>query len=380
MLSAVQRIQDVTQHAASPRPRIGLDTNCVQYYLKDPPVQPWADCLDPIFRAAVKGTIELHVSTVVVSELLAHAHFASRAEVGYDPELNLLAILNRHFRILDVNGDVARVAGRLRGNYIPDDKIALKTPDALIAATSLADNHTLFVTNDARLADALPDANCIYLRDAALEWLGQGFPNTCIAGTDPVTPRRRGPGLPENAALASPELGSVQPDPSAKWDRILGDAFTVAAAVNEPCVFFLLSVKQGRKTETREVLFWHGGLDGIRPPMRIVKRLHEHLGYSPRAAAVSDPKASTHMFCFASLGRERSRQNQPAFASKTDHQREADAWNAYLAPLRRFRSVLLLPQTTCLHCEAGIARPLDARATTAFLDQAGNVLGWEDRR
>ena len=53
------------------------------------------------------------LSTVVVSELLAHVHFSNRKK-GYDPELAFMAILNRHFQILDVNDEVARVAGRLR--------------------------------------------------------------------------------------------------------------------------------------------------------------------------------------------------------------------------------------------------------------------------
>lgn len=378
MLSAVQRIQEVTKPDTSLRPRIGLDTNCIQYYLSDPPVQPWADCLDPIFQAAVDGTVELFISTVVVSELLAHAHFSSRDKMGYDPELDLLAILERHFRILDVNGDVAKAAGRLRGGYVPGNKMALKTPDALIGATSLADDHTLFVTNDSQLADALPGNNCVYLGDAALEWLGQVFPNTCAVGRDPVIPRKRGLGLPDNAVLASLELGSVQPNTSAKWDRILGDAFTVAAAINEPCLFFVLSAKQGRKTEIKELLFWHEGLDGVRPSKRILKRLREHLGYSSRYGAPAKTKASMYVFCFSSLNRERARQDLAGFASKKDHQREADAWNGYLAPLRCFRAALRLPQTTWLHCEAGVARPLDARATAAFLDRAKNVLGWRN--
>jgi predicted nucleic acid-binding protein len=133
------------------------------------PVQPWADCLDPIFHAAIDGKIELYVSTVVVSELLANLQFANRHNTGYDPELDLLASINRHFQILGVTSDVARVAGRLRGSYAPGDRIVLKTPDVLIGATSLIYGHTLLVTNDAKLADALPGSNCVYLRDAELE-------------------------------------------------------------------------------------------------------------------------------------------------------------------------------------------------------------------
>ena len=106
MPTVTERIQEVTQATATGKPRIALDTCCVQYYISNPPVQPWADCLDPVFRATVGGKVELYVSTVVVSELLTHVHFAHRHNTGYDPELDLLAIMNRHFQILDVTGDV----------------------------------------------------------------------------------------------------------------------------------------------------------------------------------------------------------------------------------------------------------------------------------
>ncbi len=224
MPTATERIQGVTQATATGKPKVALDTCCVQYYINNPPVQPWADCLDPIFRAAVDGKIDLYVSTVVVSELLAHVYFANRHNAGYDPELDLLAIMNRHFQILNVNGEVAKAAGRLRGSYILGDKIALKTPDALIGATSLTNGHTLFVTNDAQLADALPDTNCIYLRDVALEWLAQNFPCPCFDDAGPVSPSKGGKGLPIGISAAWLELGGVQPNPSAKWRRILKDA------------------------------------------------------------------------------------------------------------------------------------------------------------
>lgn len=380
MPTATERIQEVTQATATGKPRIALDTCCVQYYISNPPVQPWADCLDPIFQAAVDGRIELYVSTVVVSELLAHVYFANRHDAGYDPELDLLAIMNRHFQILEVDGAVARAAGRLRGSYIRGDKIALKTPDALIGATSLTNGHTLFITNDAQLADALPDSNCIYLRDVALEWLARSFPGPRFDGSAPIIPSKRGKGLPTGISTASLELGSVRPDPSAKWKRILKDAQTVASAVNEPCVFFILAEKNGRRMETREVLFWHESLTESRPPRKVMKRLHDHLGYSGRTGTAANTKSSIHGFLFASLARAKARQSHPGFASKSDHQKATDAWNEYLSLWRTYRSCLDLPQTTWLLCEDGVVRVVDAAATVRFLDQARNVLGWKEER
>jgi predicted nucleic acid-binding protein len=380
MATAWQRIREVAQAAMGGKPKVALDTCCVQYYISNPPVRPWADCLDPIFRAGLEGKVDLYVSTVVVSELLAHVHFANRNRAGCDPELDLLSILNRHFQILDVNGEVARAAGRLRGNYIPGDRMALKTPDALIGATSVASGHTLFVTNDAQLADALPEANCVFLREAALEHLAERFPLECLDGSAPVTATRRGRGLSAGITLATQQLGSVRPDPAATWKRLLTDAFTVASALAEPCVFFILTEKRGRRVEASEVLFWHEGLNDARPPTRLLRRVQEHLGYSQQTGRVENAGRHVWAFCFTSIARERARQSDPAFASKTDHQRLTDGWSSYLMPLWRFRSGLAHPQTTWLLCEDGVARYLKANDTLRFLNQARNVLGWEDGR
>jgi predicted nucleic acid-binding protein len=380
MATAWQRIREVAQAAMGGKPKVALDTCCVQYYISNPPVRPWADCLDPIFRAGLEGKVDLYVSTVVVSELLAHVHFANRNRAGCDPELDLLSILNRHFQILDVNGEVARAAGRLRGNYIPGDRMALKTPDALIGATSVASGHTLFVTNDAQLADALPEANCVFLREAALEHLAERFPLECLDGSAPVTATRRGPGLSAGITLATLQLGSVRPDPAATWKRLLADAFTVASALAEPCAFLVLTERKGRRVEAKEVLFWHEGLNDARPPARLLRRVREHLGYSQQTGRVENAGCHVWAFCFTSMARERARQSDPAFSSKSDHQRLADGWKSYLMPLWCFRSGLALPQTTWLLCEDGVARYLKASDTLRFLDQAKNVLGWEGRR
>lgn len=288
MPTVTERLHDLMQAAGTGKPEVALDTCCVQYYISNPPVQPWADCLDPVFQAGLAGRVDLYVSTVVVSEILAHVHFANRHNSGYDPELDLLAIMNRHFQILDVDDTVARAAGRLRGSFAPGGKITLKTADALIGATSLSNDHTLFITNDAQLAKSLPETNCIYLKEVAVEWLGQNFPVTCFEGTDPIAPSRRGKGLLDGTLAASLELGGIQPEPSTTWRRILKDVQTVASAINEPCAFFVLSTRTGRMLQTREVLFWHEGLTETRPPRRVISRIHEHLGYSVRTGAVAN--------------------------------------------------------------------------------------------
>ncbi len=380
MGTAMQVIHEIIQGKMHTKPKVALDTCCVQYYISKPPVQPWADCLDPIFQAGLDGKVELYVSTVVMSELLAHVHFVNRHQAGYDLELDLLAILNRHFQVLDVNSEVARAAGRLRGNYTPGDKMVLKTPDALIGATSLANGHTLFITNDAELARALPNENCIYLKELALDWLAQNFPAGCVDEARMVSPTYSGMSLFPDSTIVTPELGSIRPDPSVDWRRILADAFTVATMLNEPCVFFLLMRDEESRTETIEVISWYEGLENVRRPDAVIRRIENHLGYSRRTGRANNSNHYVYAFCFTSLARERSRQSQPCYASKSDPQKEINAWDGYLRILWRFRSALNLPQTTWLLCEDGVARYLKPRETSQFLDQAKNVFGWEDGR
>lgn len=382
MGAALQRLHEICIGSPSSKPKVAMDTNCVQYYISNPPVQPWADCLDPIFRAGLNGRIELYVSTVVVSELLAHVHFAHRNK-GYDPELDLLAILNRHFQMLDVNADVARAAGRLRGTFVPGEKMLLKTPDALIGATSIAKGHTLFITNDAQLAQALPAGTRIYLKEIALGWLADRFPATCVDASKTISPIRNGPGLLDHLCADPSELGVVKLNPSVTWKWILADAWTTASVIHEPCVFFVLTRRNGPREEATEVLFWHEGLEQQRPAQRIGKYLREYLEVQydrDNYRYIASLNKHAYGFVFISLNRERARQFQPCFASKSDHQREGDAWKAYLAPLWHFRSALAFPGTTWLLCENGKAKYLKATETLTFLDQAKNVIGWENGR
>jgi len=79
-------------------------------------------------------------------------------------------------------------------------------------------------------------------------------------------------------------------------------------------------------------------------------------------------------FVFASLTHERARQNQPGFASKSDLQKDEDAWNDYLSLWKIFGVCLDLPQTTWFLCENASTRCLNADETRNFLTQAKNVL------
>jgi hypothetical protein len=131
--------------------------------------------------------------------------------------------------------------------------------------------------------------------------------------------------------------------------------------------------------ETREVLVWHEGLESIRPTKQVIRRLWDHLGYNPRTG-VRNADHRIHVFCFTSISRERARQAHPSFASRGAHQKEADAFDAYLKPLWAFREVLQRTQTTCLLCEDGVAHRLENQLALQFLERAKNVLGWHEDR
>ncbi|MBW4693869.1 MAG: type II toxin-antitoxin system VapC family toxin [Lyngbya sp. HA4199-MV5] len=381
MPTVTQQLQTLLQSGSGSKPKIGMDTNCVQYYLAG--VKPWADCLDPIFQAGSNGDAELYISTVVASEILAHAHFDARTNSGSDPELSLMATLRRNFKdILAVNEDIAKASGRLRASYIPGGKLSLKTPDVLIGATSVANAHSLLITNDYQLMQAISGISCIYLKDVALEWLEQTFLPACMVDPTPVVATKVSSGLSSGVSLAS-ELCSIKPEATAQWGCILTDAFVTAAALNEPCLFLLLIQNSASTSEIQEVLLWHDGLTTARPISRTIKHLKEFMEWNRDRSTGSisvNPDKEIYAFCFTSLNRETIRQTQPNFNSRSVHQKQTAIWNNYLTPFWHFRDLLNLPQITWMLCEDGVARKLDSTVTLTFLDQAKNVLGWKEER
>ena len=356
------------------RPRIGLDTNCVRYYLANE--RPWADWLEPFFEAATSGKAELFVSTVVVAELLAGSYYANRAHSGYDPELDLLAILDRHFQVVDVNATVAKAAGRLRGSFLPGDKMVLKLPDAIVGGTSLALDHSLFITNDERLADALPDDRCLFLGDLAPAWLAEQFPTPCLRGSAAVSPVQDGEGVPLWPALASPELASIKLGRAVPWQRVLHDGFIAAAILGVPCVVAVLEVADG--TSETEVIFWHDGPEATQSAGRLVNRVSDYLGFERRTQVIRYPERQVRLLCFSSLQRQRELQDRSDWADKLPRKKEVDAWRAYVKPLIAFSSLLGISNVPWILCEQGIARELDTSAAGSFAQSVSKLFGEPD--
>jgi predicted nucleic acid-binding protein len=91
----------------------------------------------PLFARHAQGTLQLAVSTVTLSEVLA-GPLAAREE----------AIARRYramlesWGVVDLTADIAEQAARARGQY------RLKLPDAVQLATALAINADALVTHD----------------------------------------------------------------------------------------------------------------------------------------------------------------------------------------------------------------------------------------
>ena len=136
--------------------------------------------------------------------------------------------------------------------------------------------------------------------------------------------------------------------------------------------------KKRAEDRDREVIFWHNGLMESRPPRKILKRLHEHLGYSARTG--KQPRAAARFtgLCFASLAREQVRQIQPfRFQEPATRKRRTPGMATSRCGGISVR-FLDLPQVTWMFSENGATRGLNVRATGSFLDRAKNVFGWKD--
>ncbi len=91
-------------------------------------------------------------------------------------------------------------------------------------------------------------------------------------------------------------------------------------------------------------------------------------------------KPCAYVFFASSLARASARQTQPCFNSRSDADKECEAWREYFGVLWTFRDALTLPNAALLLCEDGQARTLKALATGDYIGKAASVLGWEARQ
>ena len=135
--------------------KVGLDSSILIYHLED--LEPYANLTEDIFAAIAEGFLSAVLSTVSVTELLVQPFAAGRPERIAAFERFLFSLLNTELKSPDYA--IAREAARLRSKY------KIRTPDALLVATSINEKADAFITNDARLRPLKPEGLAILFLD-----------------------------------------------------------------------------------------------------------------------------------------------------------------------------------------------------------------------
>jgi predicted nucleic acid-binding protein len=115
-----------------------VDANCIIYSVEK--VTPYAERLRPIWEAAAAGSIRIVSSEVTLLETLVRP----LKEGNHRLEQFLLAFLqgSNEVRLVPVDARILLRAALVRA------ETGLKTPDAIHAATALASECAMFLTND----------------------------------------------------------------------------------------------------------------------------------------------------------------------------------------------------------------------------------------
>jgi len=121
--------------------KVGLDSSILIYHLEN--LEPYADLTENIFALVAEGSLSAVLSSVSVTELLVQPFAAGQKDRIAAMEHFLLSLPNTEIKSPDY--PIAREAARLRSKY------RLRTPDALLIATSMNEKADAFITNDAAL-------------------------------------------------------------------------------------------------------------------------------------------------------------------------------------------------------------------------------------
>jgi predicted nucleic acid-binding protein len=135
--------------------KVGLDSSILIYHLED--LEPYANLTENIFAAVAEGFLSAVLSTVSVTELLVQPFAAGQRDRIVAFERFLFSLPNMELKSPDY--PIAREAARLRSKY------KLRTPDALLLATSINEKADAFITNDARLRTLKAEGLAIMVLD-----------------------------------------------------------------------------------------------------------------------------------------------------------------------------------------------------------------------
>ncbi len=118
--------------------RVGLDTSTLIYHLED--VEPYSELTEAAFAAIAGGSPGGILSTISAAELLVQPFAERQPERVLSCERFLLSFPNTALR--PPSYPIAKEAARLRAAY------GIRTPDALLVATTLVEHGEAFLTND----------------------------------------------------------------------------------------------------------------------------------------------------------------------------------------------------------------------------------------
>jgi predicted nucleic acid-binding protein len=139
--------------------KAGLDSSILIYHLED--LEPYANLTENIFAAVAEGSLIAVLSTVSVTELLVQPFTAGQQDRIAAFEHFLFSLPNTELKSPDYL--IAREAARLRSKY------RIRTPDALLMATSIIEKADAFITNDARLRTLRAEGITILVLDDFLQ-------------------------------------------------------------------------------------------------------------------------------------------------------------------------------------------------------------------
>jgi predicted nucleic acid-binding protein len=135
--------------------KLGLDSSILIYHLED--LEPYADLTEDIFATVAEGFLSAVISTVSVTELLVQPFASGQQDRIEAFERFLFSLPNTELKSPDY--PIAREAARLRSKY------KIRTPDALLIATSINEKADAFITNDARLRSLKAEGLAILVLD-----------------------------------------------------------------------------------------------------------------------------------------------------------------------------------------------------------------------
>ena len=121
--------------------KVGLDSSILIYHLEN--LEPYANLTENIFAMVAEGSLSAVLSTVSVTELLVQPFATGQKDQIAAIERFLLSLPNTEIKSPDY--PIAREAARLRSKY------RIRTPDALLIATSINEKADAFISNDAGL-------------------------------------------------------------------------------------------------------------------------------------------------------------------------------------------------------------------------------------